>query len=181
MPTTAKTKAKRTVERKTRQAQAQPARQPRDNSRVNALELLEKDHREVEELFDQFDEIKDDDDRKEALAQKICMALTVHTQIEEEIFYPEARKATGDAELLDEALVEHAGAKRLVAEIEEMSAGDELFDAKVKVLGEQIKHHVREEEEELFPELEQTKLDLAAVGARLARRKEELLQKVAEA
>jgi len=142
--------------------------------------LLEQDHREVEEYFDEFDEIEDDN-RKEELAQKICMALTVHAQIEEEIFYPAARQATEDNDLLDEAVVEHASAKKLIAEIEEMGVGEELFEAKVRVLGEQIKHHVREEEEELFPELDRTDLDLDALGSQMAQRKEELLKQLQSA
>ena len=88
------------------------------------------------------------------------MALKVHTQIEEEIFYPQARKTTKDNDLLDEAVVEHAAAKNLIAEIEEMEVGDELYDAKIRVLGEMIKQHVKEEEEELFPELQSAKMDL---------------------
>ena len=178
MATKATTKQKNSAERKNRREQRGQQAQGRQVQGVNAMELLEQDHREVEELFDQFDELENDSEKQE-MAQKICMMLTVHAQIEEEIFYPAARKATGDAELLDEALVEHAGAKRLVSEIEEMEAGEELFDAKVKVLGEQIKHHIREEEEELFPELESSKkMDFQVVGAQLMKRKEELLKEM---
>jgi hemerythrin-like domain-containing protein len=109
------------------------------------------------------------------------MALKVHTQIEEEIFYPQARQATGDNDLLDEALVEHAGAKNLIAEIEAMEVGENLYDAKIRVLGEQIKHHVKEEEEELFPEVERSKMDLAGAGAKMAKRKSELMAQVGAA
>jgi len=175
MPTTAKTKAKKTAERKTRQDQSMKPK--RQEANVNALELLEQDHREVEELFDEFDELKDEA-RKDKLAREICQALKVHTQIEEEIFYPAARKAAKDDDLLDEAIVEHASAKKLISEIEKMEAGEEMFDAKVRVLGEQVKHHVREEEEELFPELDRTDLDLDELGAKLAKRKEELMKKM---
>ena len=90
--------------------------------------------------------------------------MTVHTQIEEEIFYPAAREAIEKSELIDEAIVEHGSAKQLIAEIEEMDTGDELYDAKVKVLGEQVRHHVEEEEDELFPGIESSELDLEALG-----------------
>ncbi len=116
---------------------------------------------------------------KKALADKICLALRVHTQIEEELFYPPAREKTGDGDLLDEALVEHAGAKNLVAEIEAMKPGQPLYDAKVKVLGEQVRRHVEEEETELFPEVRETDIDLAALGAKLATRKAELMAQLA--
>jgi len=99
-------------------------------------------------------------------------------QIEEEIFYPQARQATEDADLLDEALVEHAGAKHLIEEIESMEVGDDLYDAKITVLGEQIKHHVKEEEQKLFPEIEDSKMDAAAVGKELAARKTELMARL---
>jgi hemerythrin superfamily protein len=174
------TKAEQTADSKKRNSESPQAKETTEADAMNALDLLENDHREVELLFDEFDELGNDS-KKEELAQMICMALTVHAQIEEEIFYPAARDATGDDELIDEAIVEHAGAKNLIAEIEEMSAGDELFDAKVKVLGEQMKRHIMEEEEELFPELAQTKMDLDSVGARLAKRKEELFAEMTEA
>jgi iron-sulfur cluster repair protein YtfE (RIC family) len=112
---------------------------------------------------------------KEKLALKICLALTVHMQIEEEIFYPAAREAIENAELIDEATVEHASAKQLIAEIEEMDAGDELYDAKVKVLGEQMRHHVEEEEDGLFPEIENSELDLEVLVKKMAERKAAIL------
>ena len=102
--------------------------------------------------------------------------MTVHTQIEEEIFYPAAREAIEKAELIDEAIVEHAAAKQLIAEIEEMDPAEELYDAKVKVLGEQVRHHVEEEEDKLFPEIESSELDLAAIGKKMAERKAALLK-----
>ncbi len=137
------------------------------------LELLKQDHREVEEWFDEYDELKEDDARKAELAQKICLALKVHAQIEEEIFYPQAREATKDNDLIDEAVVEHATVKNLIAEIESMEVGEDLYDAKIRVLGEMVKQHIKEEEEELFPELEPAILD--AVGKEFAKRKEELM------
>ena len=111
----------------------------------NAIALLKADHREVEGLFKTFKSAKSDAE-KQALAKKICAALKMHTRIEEEIFYPAFIKATGDNELHSEALVEHHGAKQLIKEIEGAAAGDPLFDARVKVLSEMIKHHVKEEE-----------------------------------
>jgi hemerythrin-like domain-containing protein len=106
------------------------------------------------------------------------LALKVHAQIEEEIFYPRAREATKDDDLIDEAIVEHATVKNLIAEIEEMDVEEELHDAKIRVLGEMVKRHIREEEEELFPELQSAKMDLDAVGKELAERKEELMSEM---
>jgi hypothetical protein len=178
MATTKKTKAKKAAERKAtkgKTAQGKSTRQAEGAAEaISAIELLEGDHREVEGYFEEYEELEDDDAKAE-LSAKICLALKVHTQIEEELFYPAARKATEDDDLLDEAIVEHAGAKHLIAEIEDMKVGDELYDAKIKVLGEQIKHHVKEEEEELFPETESAKLDVEALGKKLAARKEELM------
>ena len=176
MATTKKTKAKRTAERKAARSQKSQADRASGEA-MTALELLEQDHREVEDYFDAYETL-DDDEEKGELATKICLALTVHTQLEEEIFYPAARKATKDDDLLDEAAVEHAGAKELVSQIESMEPGDDLYDAKIKVLGEQIKHHVKEEEEELFPEIEKAKADVEALGKKLAARKSELISKL---
>ena len=116
-----------------------------DTAPTDAIALLESDHREVEGYFERYKSAKSGSDKKK-LAGKICAALRVHAQIEEELFYPAARKATKDIALLDEATVEHAGAKVLIAEIEAMQPGMPLYDAKVTVLGEQIQHHVKEEE-----------------------------------
>src|ERR1051325_5107402 len=117
-----------------------------------ALDLLEQDHREAEALFDQFEH---DEDARPELARKICLALTVHSLIEEEVFYPAAREAGIDA-LLDEAEVEHAAAKQLIAEIERMRPTNRLFAATVTVLGEYVRHHIEEEEGQLFPALRET-------------------------
>jgi hemerythrin superfamily protein len=177
MATKAKTKATRTAERKS--SRSQTANRKKEQQQVNAFDLLEQDHREVEEWFDEFDELKDsDEDRKGELAEQICLALKVHAQIEEEIFYPRAREATKDDDLLDEAIVEHATVKNLIDEIEEMDVGEELFDAKIRVLGEMVKRHIREEEEELFPELQSVKMDLDAIGKELAERKQELMSEM---
>ncbi|HUC71488.1 MAG TPA: hemerythrin domain-containing protein [Stellaceae bacterium] len=168
------TKANTRAEREARRSRAAEAEQTAKSS-TDALELLEQDHREVEELFDEFDETQGNDKRKEELAQKICRALEVHARIEEEVFYPRAREATKDDDLIDEAIVEHAGVKHLIAEIEAMEVGDDLYDAKVRVLEEMVKRHIQEEEEELFPELVSAKMDTKAVGRELAERKHELI------
>jgi len=143
----------------------------------DAIQLLRADHRKVRDLFDQFENARGED-RKAELARKICMELKVHAQIEEEIFYPAARAALKEPDLIDEATVEHASAKELIAQIEQSQAGDELFDAKVTVLGEYIKHHVKEEHNEIFPKLKKTKLDLKGLGQQLAARKETLMAEV---
>lgn len=148
------------------------------NAKANdAIAMLISDHREVEELFKQFEKQTDRArDKKKQIADQICAALTVHTQIEEEIFYPAARDAVNDAdELLDEAEVEHASAKELIMQIQEMDPEDDLYDAKVKVLSEQIEHHVKEEEKEMFPKVKKSKLDLEALGEEMAMRKDELI------
>jgi hemerythrin superfamily protein len=179
MATKAKTKANRTAERKSSRSQGASRNKERQQASRNAFDVLEEDHREVEEWFDEYDELKDsDEDRKAELAEKICLALKVHAQIEEEIFYPRAREAAKDDDLIDEAIVEHATVKNMIAEIEEMDVGEELYDAKIRVLGEMVKRHIREEEEELFPELQSAKMDLDAVGKELAERKEELMSEM---
>src|SRR6185312_9094156 len=137
---------------------------------ADAIALLEADHQEVDEFFKQFENASTDAVKKQ-VARQICAALRVHAQIEEELFYPAARKATKDNDLLDEATVEHAGAKVLIAEIEAMQPGMPLYDAKITVLGEQIQHHVKEEENELFPKVREAHLDLKALGKQMAERK----------
>ncbi len=146
-----------------------------------AIRLLKADHREVEGWFDEYEQLEEDAD-KLALFDKIALALKVHTQIEEEIFYPEER---GDVEedMLDEAYVEHDGAKKLIAEIEAMQPGEDFYDAKVKVLGEYIKHHVKEEEQPggIFAQSKKGDEDLEAMGERLQARKDELMAELAPA
>jgi hemerythrin superfamily protein len=140
-----------------------------------AVALLKQDHRQVETWFDEYEQL-DDESQKLALFNQIALALKVHTRIEEEIFYPEER---GDVEedMLDEAYVEHDGAKKLLAEIEAMKPADDFYDAKVKVLGEYIKHHVKEEEQPggIFAQAKKGGEDLDAMGERLKARKEELV------
>ena len=150
--------------------------EPAPMHEMSAIDFLEEDHRQVEEFFDRYEELEDASDKNQ-LAAKICTALQAHTQIEEEIFYPAAREAIENPELIDEAIVEHASAKQLIGEIENMKPGDELYDAKIKVLQEQVLHHVEEEEGELFPQVEASELDLDALGKKMAERKTALLSK----
>jgi hypothetical protein len=145
---------------------------------ADAISLLTSDHDEVKEMFDAYADLVEaeaDSDERQALAEQICEALTVHATIEEEIFYPAARDALEEQDLLDEAEVEHASAKDLIAQIMDMDADEELFDAKVTVLGEYIEHHVKEEEDEMFPKLRDAELDLEALGEHMQVRKEELI------
>jgi hypothetical protein len=143
----------------------------------NAIALLKGDHREVEGFFKSFKR-SDSAADKQVLAKKICDALKLHARIEEEIFYPAFIQATGAQQIHDEAIVEHDGAKKLIADIEGGAAGDPLFDAKVTVLAEMIKHHVREEERfgGMFSKARMAKMDLLALGALLEARKRELVR-----
>ena len=146
----------------------------------DAIAMLTNDHKEVKALFKKYDKLLEsdaEDDERQAVAKQICQMLTVHATVEEEIFYPAAREALGEEEdLIDEADVEHATAKDLITQLEGSSpAEDALFDAKVKVLGEYIAHHVKEEEGEIFPKAKKGKLDTAALGVEMATRKEELM------
>jgi hypothetical protein len=142
----------------------------------DAIALLKADHRKVEELFDKF-EAATGDGRKQALAEQICMELTIHTRIEEEIFYP-ACEGKVDDDLLKEAYVEHDGAKVLIAEIEAGGPDDRFYDAKVKVLSEEIEHHVEEEEkrvEGMFSQARKAGLDMDALGEQMAAEKARLM------
>ena len=148
---------------------------------VDAIELLLADHRNVEKLFKEYEKLVEDEgsyNEKESLAATICAELTVHAQIEEEIFYPAARDILDEEELVDEAVVEHASAKDLIAQLADMSPDDDLYDAKIKVLSELIEHHVEEEEDEIFPELKKAKLDTKALGPQMAERKQELVEEL---
>ena len=151
----------------------------------DATALLAKDHKDVKALFKRYEKLakaEADAGEREELAAQICEMLEAHTTVEEEIFYPAVREAQVDADLLDEAEVEHGSLKQLVAAIESNSPeSDELFDARVKVLGEYVKHHVKEEENELFPKIRKSGMDLEEVGAQLAQRKAELTSEKAAA
>lgn len=146
------------------------------SEKPDAVALLKADHRKVEDLFAQFEAAKGDG-KKKALAEKICMELTVHTKIEEDIFYP-ACEGKVEEDLLKEAYVEHDGAKVLIAEIEAGGPDDEFYDAKVKVLSEMIEHHVKEEEqrvEGMFAQARKAGLDMDALGDQMAAEKEQLI------
>jgi hemerythrin superfamily protein len=149
---------------------------PMDN---DVIDLLSEDHRKVEELFEDYESSKDesDDDRKAELVAMIALELTMHATVEEEIFYPAAREALEeeDSDMLDEAEVEHSTLKMLLADLADMQPSDALYDAKVKVLSEYVKHHVQEEEGEIFPSVRESEIDLAALGEEVASRKQELL------
>jgi hypothetical protein len=131
--------------------------------------MLKEDHQRVKQMFDRFERAQSS--TKEELARTICEELKVHAQLEEELFYPAVRDAIDDDELIEEADVEHATAKYLIAQIEDSSPSDERFDALVKVLGEYIQHHVKEEEGEMFRKVRRSRLDTAALGERMEERK----------
>ena len=145
---------------------------------MNAIELLTEDHQQVLGLFEDFRSLKEDEDAdedvKQTLVERICTELTIHSEIEEELLYPALRDAFDDHSQLDEAEVEHGLAEQLIAEIESMEPGDDLYDAKVTVLGEYVRHHIDEEQEKLFPKAKKAKVDLDALGEELMARKEEL-------
>ena len=144
----------------------------------NAITLLTADHRDVKRLFKAYEKLVKSDaegSERQALARQICRMLTAHATVEEEIFYPAAREAIGEEDLLDEAEVEHASAKSLIAQIEASGPDEALYDAKVTVLGEYIDHHVQEEEGEMFPKCRESAMNLKALGASMATRKQELL------
>ena len=156
------------------------ARKRTSGGKDDALKLLKSDHKEVSDLVKKYQGGRLSKDRKVAIAKQICMALSVHAQIEEEIFYPAAREAMrGGDDLLDEAEVEHGSIKELVAAIQDASPDDDdLFEARVTVLGEYVKHHVKEEEGELFPKIRKSDMDLAEIGRQLMERKEELMREL---
>jgi len=160
-----------------------PANGPSRDATPDATRLLADDHREVHALFEDYRKLAEGgaggDDRR-PLAEEICTLLTVHAALEEEIFYPAARAAGVEASVLDEAEVEHASAKDLIAQIRDMEPDAPLYDAKVSVLGEYIDHHVGEEENELFPKCRASAMDLNDLGVRIAARKEELMGEMTE-
>lgn len=144
-----------------------------DAKPADAIRLLKEDHREVKAWFKAYENLESPGE-KQKLADQICLGLSIHMRIEEEIFYPAIRPQIDDNDLLDEAAVEHECAKRLIADIRSAKAGEPLFCAKVKVLGEYIDHHVEEEESEMFPEARDTKVDLKALGTKMTELKAKL-------
>lgn len=163
MPTTSKS------------TEATSTRRSSGTTQPDAIALLTQDHKNVKALFEQYEGLSDRSRAsKKKLATQICLELTKHATAEEEIFYSAVREATGDEDLVDEATVEHAAAKDLIAQILSMNPDEDLYDAKVKVLSEQIEHHVGEEEDEMFPKARKANLDLGALGAAIEARKAEI-------
>jgi hemerythrin-like domain-containing protein len=142
--------------------------------RQDATTLLRADHKLVNDLFAEYEKARSANKKKQLVAQ-ICSELSVHAQIEEEIFYPAVKQALKDKELIPEATVEHATLKDLIAQVEGIEPDGEMFDAKIKVLAEYVKHHVKEEQNEMFPKAKETDLDMKALGDQLSERKAELM------
>ena len=140
----------------------------------DAIALLVADHEEAKSMFEEFEQLKSKSGKLE-LVSRICKELTVHMQIEEEIFYPAFRAALKDHELVPEANVEHASVKDLIAQVEGVQPDGDDYDAKVKVMGELVEHHAKEEEDQMFPKAKKARLDLAGLGAQMAERKQELM------
>lgn len=149
-------------------------RTPNTSTRMpDAIGMLRADHRKVLEMFERYEGLRTKK-QKQSLAWEICTELSVHAKLEEEIFYPGVRGVV-EENLMDEATVEHQSAKELIAQIEKGEADEELFDAKVKVLGEYIQHHVKEEQDEMFPQVKEGDVDLKELAEQMRSRKEELL------
>ena len=145
-------------------------------TKQDATAMLKADHKLVASLFSDY-EVTNSVAKKKQLVEEICKELTIHAQIEEEIFYPAVQKALKDHELVPEAVVEHKTLKDLISEVKGVEPDGDMFDAKIKVLSEYVKHHVKEEEGEMFPEAKSSKLDMAELGALMAERKEQLSAK----
>jgi iron-sulfur cluster repair protein YtfE (RIC family) len=145
------------------------------NMQENAIDLLKSDHREVESLFDLYDDTKAGDERHE-IARRVCAALLIHMEIEEAIFYPAAREATGDDDILNEAESEHAGAKDIIVKLGNLQPNTAEFDGLIKKLKIEIEHHIDDEENELFPEVYASELNIESVGKRLAEMKKKILK-----
>jgi len=147
---------------------------PKAAAPKDAIELLRADHKAVSGLFADYEKTRSAAKKKELVAE-ICTELSVHTQIEEEIFYPAVKAALKDKLLVPEGTIEHGGIKDLIAQLEGIEPDGEMYDAKVKVLSEYVEHHVKEEQTEMFPKAKSTSLDLVELGARMAARKVDLL------
>lgn len=141
---------------------------------ADPIAMLERDHRQVDQLFEEFEGASGDAPKRQIVNQ-ICIALKVHARLEEELFYPAAATVLGQPDLIQEAMVEHMSAKDLIAQIETGAPGEAFYDARVKVLAEYIRHHVAEEEGEIFPKVRASKLDLDSLGTQMAVRKHELM------
>jgi hemerythrin superfamily protein len=148
------------------------------NDEQDAIALLEADHDKVLKLFDQFEDIKQSHahQEKQAIVADACHALAVHMAVEEGVFYPAVRGELEDDDLMNEALVEHDGAKSLIHDLESMDAGDEMFNAKFTVLAESVRHHVKEERDQMFPKVRGTDIDLKALGQKMLARRGQLMK-----
>ncbi len=166
--TTTKTRATAALQKRT------PAKKSAAPRQQDAIALLRADHKKVTELFAQYEKTPSMS-KKVSLITDICTELSVHAQLEEEIFYPAVKAALKDKELVPEATVEHATLKDLIAQVEGITPDGEMFDAKIKVMSEYVKHHVKEEQNEMFPKAKATRLDMQALGADILARKEVLL------
>jgi hypothetical protein len=164
--------AKKTNRRSAKRART-PGRDRRSGRQQDAIAILRADHALVAQMFDRFEHLRGGE-RKEKLVEEICNELDVHAQLEEEIFYPTVREAIDDGDLMDEAKVEHQSLKELIGQLRGMSADDDLYDAKVTVLGEYVKHHVKEEQGEMFPKARSAGVDLVNLGEQMRARKEQL-------
>ena len=140
----------------------------------DAIAMLKADHKKVSDLFAEFEKARAASTKKK-LVSAICTELSVHAQVEEEMFYPAVKAALKDKVLIPEAVVEQATMKELISQIKGVEPSGEMYDAKVKVLAEYVKHHVKEEHKEMFPKAAKTRLDMMALGAQMAARKSELL------
>ena len=169
-PKTAAKAPSKTTARKTPARGASPAR----SAGPDAIALLRAEHKRVAALYDQYENTRSAS-KKKALVATICQELSVHAQVEEEIFYPAVKAALKDKEMVPEATVEHASLKELIAQVKDKEPDGEMFDAKIKVMSEYTRHHVKEEQNEMFPKAQKTKLDMKELGARIAARKEELM------
>ncbi|SEO51902.1 hemerythrin domain-containing protein [Nitrosovibrio sp. Nv6] len=168
MPTTQSTTTRKTTAHRTTTSK----------SKNDAIKLLTADHAKVKKMFKEFEKLckKNDEEGKEELAVQICKELTVHAQLEEEIFYPAAREAIDDDDLMNEAAVEHTAAKDLIAQIQSMDVSDPMYNATVTVLGEYVNHHVEEEQNVIFPKVQKAKMDLEEIGSQIVERKEVLME-----
>lgn len=176
----AKKSSKQSARKSASRTRARPSAAKSKVPKNEAISQLMADHARVKKMFKQYDRLAEGDAgerEKQQLATMICAELTAHATAEEEIFYPAARQAIDKTELIDEADVEHASAKDLIAQIEGSSPSDDHYDAKVKVLGEYINHHVQEEEGEMFPKVRRAKLDTVGLGEQIAQRKAQIMQK----
>jgi hypothetical protein len=155
------------------------ATKSRKPSMPEPMEMLIEDHRKVQKMFKQFEKMKEqeDDEAKRELVEMACAELKVHTELEEQLFYPAAREALEEGDLVAEALVEHDSAKQLIAKLEASQGGEE-YDALFTVLGEYVNHHVTEEQDEMFPKLKKADLDWDALAAQMQERKQQLMQEM---